>query len=149
MVVTRSVNTEPELSPSSPDRAMIEQQALPRLEPGLPVLQQKMTIYSDSPFGRNVNPDDSSGLKLFIAATKGPDPKDRIILGPETATLFLQLIRSLSSLYGRVISIGLIPDSDDKKWNMLRQRNLLNILKMFKCGLILAGATEQQTHRHL
>ena len=86
-----------------------------------------MTVYSDSPFDRKINPADSSGLKLFLAANKGPDSKERITLGPETAILFLQLFCSLSSLYGWAILIGLIPDSNADKRNMLQQWNSLKV----------------------
>ena len=119
MVETRSVNIEPESSLPLPDRAEREQQESPCLEPGMINPQQKMTVYSDSPFDGNINPADSSGLKLFLAANKGPDSKERITLGPETAILFQQIVRSLSSLYGWAILIGLIPDSNSDKRNML------------------------------
>ena len=95
MVGTRSGNIEPVSLPPLPDRAEREQQESPRLEPGIPNPQQKMTVYSDSPFDGNINPAGYSGLKLFLAATKGPDSKERITLGPETVILFLQLVRSL------------------------------------------------------
>ena len=115
MVGARSGNIEPASSPQLPDRAKREQQESPRLEPGITNPQQKMTVYSDSPFDGNINPADSIGLKLFLTATKGPDSKERITLGPETAILFLQLVRSLLSLYGWAILIGLIPDSNADK----------------------------------
>ena len=99
----------------------------PRLEPGIPNPQQKMTVYSDSPFDGNTNPAGSSGLKLFLAATKGPESKERITLGPETAILFLQLVCSLLSLYGWAILIGLIPDINADKRNMLQQWNYLKV----------------------
>ena len=80
MVGTRSGNIEPASSPPLPDRAEREKQESPRLEPEIPNPQQKMTVYSDSPFDGNINPADSSGLKLFLAATKGPESKERITL---------------------------------------------------------------------
>ena len=86
-----------------------------------------MTVYSDSTFDGDTNPADSSGLKLFLAATKGQDSKERITLGPETAILFLQLVCSLLSLYGWAILIGLIPDSNADKRNMLQQWNSLKV----------------------
>ena len=81
----------------------------------------------DQPFDGNINTADSSRLKLFLAAIKGPDYKERITFGPETAILFLKLVRSLSSLYGWVILIGLIPDSNADKHNMLQQCNSLKV----------------------
>ena len=95
MVGTRSGKIETASSPPLPDRAEKEQQESLRLEPGIPNLQRKMTVKSDSKFDGNINPADSSGLKLFLAATKGLDSKERITLGPETVILFLQLVRSL------------------------------------------------------
>ena len=71
MVGTRLGNIGPASSPPLPDRAEREQQESPRLEPGITNPQQKMTVYSDSPFDGNTNPAGSSGLKLFLAATKG------------------------------------------------------------------------------
>ena len=85
MVGTRSGNIDPASSPPLPDRSKREKQESPRLEPGIPNPQQKMTVYSDSLFDGNINPADSSGLKLFLAATKGPDSKECNTLGPETA----------------------------------------------------------------
>ena len=70
MVGTRPGNIEPTSSPPLPDRAEREQQESPCLEPGITNPQQKMTVYSDSPFDGNINPADSSGLELFLAATK-------------------------------------------------------------------------------
>ena len=132
MVGTRSGKIEPASSPPLPDRAKREQQESPRLEPGIPNPQLKTTVYSDSPFDGNINPADSSGLKLFLAATKGPDSKERITLGPETAILFLQLVCSLLSLYGWAILIGLIPDSNANKRNMLQQWNSLKVGDAFQ-----------------
>ena len=80
MVGTKSGNIEPASSPPLPDRAEREQQESPRLEPRITNPQQKMTVYSDSPFDGNINTADSSGLKLSLSATKGPDSKERITL---------------------------------------------------------------------
>ena len=60
MVGTKLGNIEPASSPPLPDRAEREQQDSPRLEPGIPNPQQKMTVYSDLPFDGNINPADSS-----------------------------------------------------------------------------------------
>ena len=106
MVGTRLGNIEPASSPPLPDRAQREQQESPSLEPGNPNPQRKITVNLDSPFDGNINPADSSELELFLAATKGPDSKERITLGPETAILFLQIVRSLLSLYGWVCAIS-------------------------------------------
>lgn len=72
-----------------------------------------MTTYFANPYHGNINPSDSTGLKLFQAATKPRDDADRLSCKLTTAQEFVDAMKEDSQNYGWGLLIDTVSDGTD------------------------------------
>lgn len=72
-----------------------------------------MTSYNANPYHGNINPSESTGLKLFQAATKPRDADEKLSCKITTAQEFIDAMKEDSQMFGWGLLIDTVSDGVD------------------------------------